>query len=102
MAVHLHSDVPQPGYGGHAAVLVLCLHAEEGQAGHLPAWPRKQIGAGALEVVEEAVKGMVVWVTENHAGAGARGLAVEGTLLLLACLQLAAWRLLAEHLIVQV
>uniref|UniRef100_A0A3P8YS05 Uncharacterized protein n=1 Tax=Esox lucius TaxID=8010 RepID=A0A3P8YS05_ESOLU len=92
VTVHLH----------HAAVLVLGLHAEEGQAGHLPAGSGQQIGAGALEVVEKAIEGVVVRVAKDHTGAGARGLAVKGTLLLLTRFQLAARRLLAEHFIVYV
>lgn len=53
-------------------------------------------------MIKEAVEGVVMWVPEYHAGAGASGLAVKGPFLLLAGFQLPAWSLLALHLIVNV
>jgi len=90
MPIYLHRHISEPRHRDHATVFILGLHAEVGQTRHLPAWPCQQVGAGSLEVVEEAVESVVVWIAEDHAGAGADGLAVKRTLLLLACLQLAA------------
>lgn len=102
VAVHLHCDVSEPRHRRHAAVLIFGLHAKEGQPRNLPAGPSQQVGAGSLEVIEEAVEGVVMWVPEYHTGAGASGLAVESPVLLLAGFQLPAWSLLALDLIVNV
>ena len=102
MPVHLHCHISEPRDRGHATVFILGLHAEVRQPYHLPAWPRQQVGTGSLEVIEEAIEGVVVWVTEDHAGAGADGLAVEGPLLLLTGLQLAAGCLLTLNFVVHV
>lgn len=93
MTIHLHRDVSQPGDSSNPAVLVLSLHAEEGQPGHLPTGPSQQVGAGALEVIEEAVEGVVMGVPKDHTSAGASGLAIKGPFLLLAVLKLPTGRL---------
>uniref|UniRef100_A0A803Y6D8 Uncharacterized protein n=1 Tax=Meleagris gallopavo TaxID=9103 RepID=A0A803Y6D8_MELGA len=60
MRVDLHKNVPQPGDGGAASVLILGLHVEVGQLGAWPALPGEEVGAGTLEVKEEAIEGVVV------------------------------------------
>lgn len=102
MTVDLHGYISQPGDGRNATVLVFGLHAEEGQPRRFPARPSQQVGTGPLKVVEQTVEGVVVRVAEHYAGTGACGLAEEGSLLLLAGLQLATLSVLAEHLVVHV
>lgn len=102
MTVNLHSDISKPRNGGDTAVLIFGFHAEEGQPRNLPAGPGQQVGAGSLEVVEQAVEGVVMRVAKHHTSAGAGRLAIEGPFLLLAGLQLPAWSLLAVHFIVKV
>uniref|UniRef100_A0A8D2PKD6 Uncharacterized protein n=1 Tax=Zosterops lateralis melanops TaxID=1220523 RepID=A0A8D2PKD6_ZOSLA len=65
--VDLHKNIPQPGDGGAASVLILGLHVEVGQLGAWPALPGEEVGAGTLEVKEEAVEGVVMWISEHHA-----------------------------------
>lgn len=102
MAVNVYSDISKPGHCGRAPILILGLHTKVGQPRGLPARPGQQVGAGPLEVVEEAVKCVVVGVSEHHAGAGACGLTVVGALQLFAGLQLSAWSLLAEDLVIHI
>lgn len=102
MTVHLHRDISKPRDIGHAAVLIFCLHAEEWQPCDLPAGSGQQVGAGSLEVIEEAVEGVVMWVAKHHASAGSCGLAIKGSFLLLTGLQLPTWSLLTLNLIVNV
>jgi len=100
--VDLHKNVPQPGDGGAASVLILGLHVEVGQLGAWPALPGEEVGAGTLEVKEEAIEGVVVWISEHHAGAALHRHALEELDLRLACFERAASHLLAEDLIVEV
>uniref|UniRef100_A0A8C8ABY4 Uncharacterized protein n=1 Tax=Otus sunia TaxID=257818 RepID=A0A8C8ABY4_9STRI len=73
------------GDGGAASVLVLGLHVEVGQLGAWPALPGEEVGAGTLEVKEEAVEGVVMWISEHHAGAALHRHALEELGLQLAC-----------------
>uniref|UniRef100_A0A8C3EPW3 Uncharacterized protein n=1 Tax=Corvus moneduloides TaxID=1196302 RepID=A0A8C3EPW3_CORMO len=75
--VDLHKNIPQPGDGGAASVLILGLHVEVGQLGAWPALPGEEVGAGTLEVKEEAVEGVVMWISEHHAGAALHRHALE-------------------------
>lgn len=84
MAINIYCDISKPRNHGRAPVLILGLYTEVGQSWVLPAGSGQQVGASALEVVQEAIKGVVVGVSEYHASASARGLAVVGTLQLLA------------------
>lgn len=102
MTVHLHCDVSKPGNGGSSTVLVFGLHTKEGQSHHFPAGPSQQVGAGALEVIEEAVEGVVMRIPEYHAGAGTCGLAVKGSFHLLAGFKLATRSLLTLHHVIDV
>lgn len=102
VTIHLHRDISKPRNRGDSTVLIFGLHAEEGQPRNLPAGPSQQVGAGSLEVIEEAVEGVVMRVAKYHTSAGPGWLAVKGPLLLLAGLQLPARSLLALHLIVNV
>lgn len=102
MSVHLHCDISEPRDGGHPAVLVLSLHAEEGQPRQLPAGASQEVGAGSLEVIEEPIKGVVMGVSEHHTSAGSGGLAVKGSFLLLTGLQRPTWSLLALQLVFKV
>lgn len=102
MTIHLHCHISQPRNRGDPTVLIFGLHAEEGQPRHLPAGPSQQVRAGSLEVIKEAIEGVVMRVAEYHTSTGAGRLAVEGPLLLLTGLQLPARSLLALHLVVNV
>lgn len=102
MTVHLHCDISKPGNRGDPTVLIFGLYAEKRQPCHLPAGPRQQVGAGSLEVIEEAIEGVVMRVAKYHTSAGAGRLAVKSPFLLLAGLQLPTRSLLALHLIVNV
>uniref|UniRef100_A0A8C0F109 Uncharacterized protein n=1 Tax=Bubo bubo TaxID=30461 RepID=A0A8C0F109_BUBBB len=90
------------GDGGAASVLVLGLHVEVGQLGAWPALPGEEVGAGTLEVKEEAVEGVVMWISEHHAGAALHRHALEELGLQLACFKGATSHLLAEDLVVEV
>jgi len=100
--VDLHKNIPQPGDGGAASVLVLGLHVEVGQMGTWPALSGEEVGAGTLEVKEEAVEGVVMWISEHHAGAALHRDALEELGLRLARFKGAASHLLAEDLVVEV
>lgn len=102
MTIHLHCDISKPRNRGDPTVLIFGLNAEEGQPHHLPAGPSQQIGAGSLEVIEEAIEGVVMRVPKYHTSAAAGRLTVKGPFLLLAGLQLPARSLLALHLVVNV
>lgn len=58
-------------------MLVFGLHTEEGEAGSLQTLSGQQVGTGALEVEEEAIKGVVVRLPKYHARAGLHSAAVE-------------------------
>ena len=58
-------------------MFVFGLHAEEGEAGSLQTLSGQQVGTGALEVEEEAIKSVVVWLPKHHTRAGLHGAAVE-------------------------
>uniref|UniRef100_A0A8C0ZAW4 Uncharacterized protein n=1 Tax=Cyanistes caeruleus TaxID=156563 RepID=A0A8C0ZAW4_CYACU len=100
--VDLHKNIPQPGDGGAASVLILGLHVEVGQLGAWPALPGEEVGAGTLEVKEEAVEGVVMWISEHHAGAALHRHALEEFGLRLTRLEGATSHVLAEDLIVEV
>ncbi len=102
MTIHFHCDVSKPGNRGDTTVFIFGLHAKERQPGNLPTGPSQQVGAGSLEVVEEAVEGVVMRVTKDNTSAGAGWLAVKGSFLLLAGLQLPTRSLLTLHVIVNV
>uniref|UniRef100_A0A8C4XNK1 Uncharacterized protein n=1 Tax=Falco tinnunculus TaxID=100819 RepID=A0A8C4XNK1_FALTI len=63
--------------GGAASVFILGLHVEVGQLGVWPALPGKEVGAGTLEVKEEAIEGVVMWISKHHAGAAFHRHALE-------------------------
>uniref|UniRef100_A0A669Q500 Uncharacterized protein n=1 Tax=Phasianus colchicus TaxID=9054 RepID=A0A669Q500_PHACC len=98
MRVDLHKNVPQPGDGGAASVLILGLHVEVGQLGAWPALPGEEVGAGTLEVKEEAIEGVVVRISEHHAGAALHRHALEELDLRLACFERAATAALGRTL----
>lgn len=102
VTIHLHCDVSKPGNRGSSTVLVFGLHTEEGQPCYLPAGPSQQVGAGPLEVIEEAIEGVIVGVSEYHTSAGASGLAVKGSFQLLTGFKLPTRSLLTLHLIIDV
>uniref|UniRef100_A0A8C4KHU8 Uncharacterized protein n=1 Tax=Dromaius novaehollandiae TaxID=8790 RepID=A0A8C4KHU8_DRONO len=91
-----------PGDGGAASVLVLGLHVEVGQLGPWPALPGEEVGAGTLEVKEEAVERVVVGISKHHAGAALHGHALEELDLRLTRFKGATSHLLAEDLVVEV
>lgn len=83
-------------------MLVLGLHAEEGEAGSLQTLSGQQVGTGALEVEEEAIKRVVVRLSKHHARAGLHRATVEEFAFGLAHLIGAAEGLLAVDLIVEI
>lgn len=83
-------------------MFILCLHTEERKGGSLQTLPGQEVGTGALEVEEEAIKGVVVWFPKHHACAGLHWAAVEEFAFGFAHLIGATGGLLAVDLIVEV
>lgn len=83
-------------------MFVFGLHAEEGEAGSLQTLSGQQVGTGALEVEEEAIKSVVVWLSKHHTRAGLHGAAVEEFAFGFAHFVGAAGGLLAVDLIVEI
>lgn len=83
-------------------MLILGLHAKEGEAGSLQTLSGQQVGAGALEVEEEAIESVVVRLPEHHACAGLHGAAVEELAFGFAHFVGAAGGLLTVDLIVEI
>jgi hypothetical protein len=83
-------------------VLILGLHAEEGEAGSLQTLSGQQVGTRALEVEEEAIESVVVRLSKHHTRAGLHRAAVEESAFGLTHLIGAAGSLLAVDLIVEI
>lgn len=83
-------------------MFILGLHTEEREAGSLQTLSGQQVGTGALEVEEEAVKSVVVWLPKHHARAGLHSAAVEEFAFGFAHLVGATGSLLAVDLIVEI
>lgn len=62
----------------------------------------QQVGTGALEVEEEAIEGVIVWLPEHHTRAGLHGAAGKEAAPWFAQLIGAAGRLLAVDFVVEV
>lgn len=83
-------------------MLIFGLHTKEGEAGSLQALSGQQVGTGALEVEEEAIKSVVVRLPKHHARAGLHRTAVKELALGFAHLVGATRGLLAVDLIVEI
>lgn len=58
-------------------MFILGLHTEEGEAGSLQTLPGQQVGTRALEVEEEAIESVIVWLPKHHTSTGLHGAAIE-------------------------
>ena len=77
VAIHLHRELLHPGDSWPTPVFILGLHTEEGEAGSLQTLPGQQVGTRALEVEEEAIESVIVWLSKHYACTGLHGAAVE-------------------------
>lgn len=83
-------------------MFILGLHTEEGEAGSLQTLSGQQVGTGALEVEEEAIESVVVWLAEHHTRAGLHRAAIEEFAFGLTHFIGAAGSLLAVDLVVEI